>query len=62
MGTALDTEGIAIRVGHHCAKPLMRELGVPACCRASAYLYNDRKDLDRLVSALEHTRRFFSRG
>jgi cysteine desulfurase/selenocysteine lyase len=62
VGTVLDNAHVAIRVGHHCAKPLMRALDVPACCRASAYLYNDRQDLDRLVAALEETRQFFSRG
>jgi cysteine desulfurase/selenocysteine lyase len=52
VGTILDTEGIAIRAGHHCAQPLMDRLGVPATARASLGLYNNRSDLDRLAEAI----------
>ena len=61
VGTVLDAEGVAVRAGHHCAKPLMRRLGVAATVRASVYLYNVREDVDRLVEALEAVKAFFSR-
>ena len=61
VGTALDTEGIAVRAGHHCAKPLMRRLGLTATARASFYLYNTREEVDRLTEALQATQAFFSR-
>ena len=59
VGTALDAEGIAIRAGHHCAKPLMRRLGVVATARVSGYLYNTREEIDRLVEALHAVKAFF---
>ncbi len=49
----LDSEGIAIRSGHDCAMPLMQRLGVPAVCRASFYIYNDKEDVDALINGLE---------
>ena len=52
IGTILDAEGIAIRVGHHCAQPIMRRFGVPATARASLALYNTREDLDALAEGL----------
>lgn len=55
----LDSEGVAIRAGHHCAQPLMHKLGVPATARASFYLYNTRADIDRLYDALIKTKEFF---
>ncbi len=61
VGTVLDAEGLAIRAGHHCAKPLMRRLGVVATARASFYLYNTRAEVDRLVDALEAVKAFFNR-
>ena len=61
VGTVLDTEGVAIRAGHHCAKPLMRRLGVAATARASFYLYNTREEVDRLVEALQATKAFFQK-
>jgi cysteine desulfurase / selenocysteine lyase len=51
-----DREGVCIRAGHHCAQPLMREMGVPATARASFHVYNAREDVDRLVAALQKTR------
>lgn len=60
--TALDFEGVAVRAGHHCAQPLMKELGVDATLRASLYLYNDQKDLDRLILAIKATKEFFENG
>ena len=51
-----DREGVCIRAGHHCAQPLMREMGVPATARASFHVYNSRDDVDRLVGALQTAR------
>lgn len=59
LATILDTQGIAIRSGHHCAQPLMERLKVPATARASFYIYNARKEIDVLVRALETARRMF---
>lgn len=61
VGTVLDAEGVAVRAGHHCAKPLMRKLGVPATVRASFYLYNTPAEIDRLIAALKTTRAFFNK-
>ena len=55
----LDEYGVCVRAGHHCAKPLMRRLGVPATARASFALYNDEADVDTLVDALDAAARFF---
>ena len=52
VGTICDSYGVAVRAGHHCAKPLMRKLGVPATTRASFYIYNTPEDVDRLVEAV----------
>lgn len=62
VGTILDTQGVAIRAGHHCAKPLMRTLGVPATARASFYLYNTEEEVDRLVEALAEVTKLFGLG
>jgi cysteine desulfurase/selenocysteine lyase len=56
----LDQYGVCVRAGHHCAKPLMRRLGVNATARASFGLYTDEHDVDTLVEALDATRKFFS--
>ena len=55
----LDEHGVAVRAGHHCAKPLMKALGVGATARASWYLYNTPDDIDALADGLEATARFF---
>lgn len=60
VGTICDAFGVAVRAGHHCAKPLMRKLGVPATTRASFYLYSVAEDVDRLVDALHEARKMFS--
>ena len=60
IGTLVDAEGIAIRVGHHCAQPLMRVLGVPATARASFAFYNTMEEVEALARAVEKTRRFFA--
>jgi len=52
LSQVLDQRGVCIRAGHHCAKPLMRCLGVAATARASLYVYNDEADVDALVDAL----------
>ncbi|MCB8933025.1 MAG: cysteine desulfurase [Chthonomonadaceae bacterium] len=59
VGTVLDTEGVAVRAGHHCAQPLMERLGVAATVRASFGAYNGPDDVDRLVEALGKVRRLF---
>ena len=53
VGTILDTEGVAIRTGHHCAQPVMQHFGVPATARASLAFYNTRSDIDALVKGLD---------
>lgn len=60
IGTVLDAEGIAIRAGHHCAQPLMQQLGVPGTARASFGVYNDLDDVDALVSGLQRVREVFA--
>lgn len=60
ISQVLDDEGVCVRAGHHCAKPLMRVLGIPATARASFYLYNDESDVDALVSALISAEKFFA--
>lgn len=59
ISTFLDSRGIAIRAGHHCAQPLMRVMGKVATARASLYVYNDEADIDVLVDALGEMRRYF---
>jgi cysteine desulfurase/selenocysteine lyase len=60
VSQVLDEEAVCVRAGHHCAKPLMRVLGVPATSRASLYLYNDTDDIDALVAGLAKAEQFFS--
>jgi cysteine desulfurase/selenocysteine lyase len=52
IGTILDTEGIAVRTGHHCAQPVMERFGVPATVRASLAMYNTTDEIDALVAGL----------
>ena len=59
VGTILDREGVAVRVGHHCTQPLMARFGVPATVRASFSIYNTHEDVDALVAGLETTRELF---
>ena len=59
LGTILDEENVAIRAGHHCAQPLMAQLGVPATARASFGLYSDEDDIAALLRGIERTRRIF---
>ena len=60
ISQVVDEHGVCVRAGHHCAKPLMRVLGVPATTRASFYVYNDEADVDALVEALAAAERFFA--
>ena len=59
ISTILDSEGVAVRAGHHCAQLVMQHFGVAATTRASFYLYNTRDDVDRLVKALEVVKGIF---
>ena len=59
LSTVLDSYGIAIRAGHHCAQPLMRWLKVPATARASFYIYNTEEEIDALVDGLKKAKEFF---
>lgn len=60
VATALDTEGVAVRAGHHCAQPLMKWLNVSSTARASFYIYNTKEDIDQLVEGLKQAKEFFS--
>lgn len=59
VGQYLDSRGIAVRVGHHCAQPLHRALGVNSTTRASTYLYNTEEDIKALLEALSSVREYF---
>jgi cysteine desulfurase/selenocysteine lyase len=59
LGQYLDSQGIAVRTGHHCAWPLTRKLGVPATTRASFYLYNTRSDVDALTAGIVGAQKYF---
>jgi cysteine desulfurase/selenocysteine lyase len=61
LGQYLDSQGIAVRTGHHCAWPLTRKLGVPATTRASVYLYNTTEDLDALIAGVQGAQKYFGR-
>jgi cysteine desulfurase / selenocysteine lyase len=60
VSQVLDEAGVCVRAGHHCAKPLMRRLGVGATARASLYIYNDEADVDALNEALDEADRLFA--
>ena len=60
LGQYLDSQGVAVRTGHHCAWPLTRKLGVPATTRASLYLYNDESDCDALFAAIIGAKKYFA--
>jgi cysteine desulfurase/selenocysteine lyase len=59
VGTVLDRHNVAVRVGHHCAQPLMEKLGLAGTVRASLGVYNDEADIDRLAAAIEACREMF---
>ncbi len=60
IGTIMDKLGIAIRAGHHCTQPIMDFYEIPATARASFAIYNTKKDIDKLVEAIEKTKEVFS--
>ena len=59
FGTLLDQQGVAVRIGHHCAMPLMERLGVSGTIRASFALYNSEADVARLIAGVEKAMEFF---
>lgn len=59
VASILDSEGVAIRSGHHCAQPLMDFLGISSAARASFYIYNTKEDVDKLVLAIEKVKKTF---
>ncbi len=62
VASILDTEGVCIRAGHHCAQPLLAHLGIGATCRASVYLYNTEDEVDRFAASLESVRKELGYG
>lgn len=60
LGQFLDSQGIAVRTGHHCAWPLTRKLGVAATTRASLYLYNTEADIDELAKGISSAQKYFT--
>ena len=60
ISTVVDQKGVAVRAGHHCAKPLLEHFGVTATCRASFGLYNTTDEIDTLVEALELCHELFA--
>ena len=61
VASILDSEGVCVRSGNHCAQPLMRFLGIDSTCRASFYFYNTKEDVDKLVKALNKAYNMFSK-
>ena len=59
VGSVLDTEGVAIRAGHHCCQPLMRKYGISGTARASFYFYNTEAEVDALIGAVRKAKEFF---
>ncbi len=59
VASILDTEGVCIRSGNHCAQPLMRFLEIDSTCRASFYIYNTKEDVDKLIKAIEKVHNMF---
>ena len=62
VAQVLDARGVAVRAGHHCARPAHARYGVQSSTRASSYLYTTPAEVDALVEALEHTRHYFKVG
>ena len=59
VATVLDEEGVCVRSGHHCAMPLMEKLGISSAVRASVHVYNTKKDVDALITAIKKAKRIF---
>ncbi|MBS4537307.1 cysteine desulfurase [Clostridium sp. D2Q-11] len=62
VATILDSYGVAVRAGHHCAQPLMKHLGINATCRASFYLYNTIEEVDQFIESLKNVRKWLGYG
>lgn len=60
--TIMDSYGVAIRSGHHCAQPLMHYLGAPATCRASVYFYNTKEEIDVFIDSIKQVRKWLGYG
>ncbi|MCD6285800.1 MAG: aminotransferase class V-fold PLP-dependent enzyme, partial [Anaerolineae bacterium] len=61
IAAILNEDGVCVRAGHHCAQPLHDRFGIPASARASFYIYNDKDDVDALMSALHKVVRLLGR-
>ena len=61
VASILDSQGVCVRSGNHCAQPLMRYFGIDSTCRASFYFYNTKEDVDRLVAGLEKVYKMFEK-
>ena len=61
VASILDTEGVCIRSGNHCAQPLLRYMNIDSTCRASFYFYNTKEDVDKLVGALRKAYKMFEK-
>ena len=61
VASILDSEGVCVRSGNHCAQPLLRYMGIDSTCRASFYLYNTKDDVDKLVKTLNKAYEIFER-
>ena len=61
VASILDSVGVCVRSGNHCAQPLMRFLGIDSTCRASFYLYNTKEDVDSLVNGLNKAYEMFKK-
>ncbi|MFI0231331.1 cysteine desulfurase [Streptomyces sp. NPDC017086] len=59
VGQVLDERGVAVRVGHHCARPIVKRYGIPATTRASFYVYNTPEEIDALVAGVREAQRYF---
>lgn len=62
IASILDSYGIAIRAGHHCAQPLMKYLNLPATSRLSFYFYNTKEDIDKFIDGIKNVRKWFAYG
>lgn len=61
VASILDSEGVCVRSGNHCAQPLLRSLGIDSTCRASFYFYNTKEDVDKLVNGLNKSYNMFKK-
>ncbi len=59
VGHLMDSKGVAVRVGHHCAWPTCRRFGIPATTRITTYIYNDKSDIDQAISGIKAAQEFF---